>query len=176
MKNLKNYCLKDRKKVYHSNALERILLVFGGIAFPSMAIFVISMGSYDNEQELYKMIAILCGILLFDAWIFFTVYNTYILLDLSRGKLIVREFPGLSKKEFDIQDIKQIVISDGHQGAKEVFTIDIIGPIYTYQIHSWTWGRAGRTITETISIKRQRLELFASECNELIKQYNSVEH
>lgn len=169
MKNSKEYYSKDRIKVYHSNVLGRVILTWGGIAFPCMAIFLISIGSYDNEQELHKMITILCGLLLVDAWVFFSIYKTYILLDLRKGKLIVREFPGFTKKEFDLHDIRKIVISDGVYD-KELFTINIVGPIYTYQIHSWTFGRAGQTLTETLSMKRQRLEKFAEECNNMLNQ------
>mgnify|MGYP003297345870 CR=1 FL=1 len=168
MKNSKEYYSKDRIKVYHSNVLGRVILTWGGIAFPCMAIFLISIGSYDNEQELHKMITILCGLLLVDAWIFFSIYKTYILLDLRKGKLIVREFPGFSKKEFDIQDIQRIAISDGFRGDKGAFTIDVVGSTYTYQMHSWTLGRAGQTLTETLSMKRQRLEKFAEECNNIL--------
>ena len=170
MKNSKGYYSKDKIKVYHSNILERILVVWYSVAFPSMAIFVISMGTYDNEQELYKMIATLCGIVLLAVWMLFSAFGTYIFLDLRKRKLTVKEFPGFTKKEFDIRDIRKIVISDGVYGDKEVFTINIVGPIYTHQIHSWTLGRAGQTLTETLSMKRQRLEKFAEECNNMLNQ------
>ena len=175
MKISRKLYLKDKIKVYHSTLADRILLGFGGIAFPIMALFVIIMGGYENKEELYMMIATLCGILIFEVCIFYTVYNTYILLDLHQEKLIVRDYPGFSKKEFDLQNIRKIVISEDSY-SNETFVIEIVGPIYTHQIHSWTWGRAGQPITETKTMKRQRLEEFASKCNELIMEYNSVHH
>ena len=171
MKSSKNYYSKDRIRIFHSNIVERILVVWYSVAFPSMGIFVISMGAYDNEQERDKMLATLCGIVLLAVWMLFSTFGTYILLDLRKGKLTVKEFPGFTKKEFDIHDIRKIVILDGVY-AKEVFTINIVGPIYTHQIYSWTFGRAGRSLTETLSMKRQRLEGLALKCNHLIKEYN----
>lgn len=172
MKKSKKFCLEDRIIVYHSNIIGRIAITFACIGLTIMSIFALIMGWHNNIQEI-NWIVYMCGVLLFDVCIF-SVFKTYILLDLRRGLLVAREFPGFRKKEFNIKDIEKIIISDGYPDKnKESFTIDIVGPIYTYQIHSWTVGRAGQPLTETRSMKRQRLEEFAKCCNNRINEYKA---
>ncbi len=128
MASLKNG--SSNKVIIHQMTLiDRILGVWSGILFTILPI----MGLILDFEQVFVMIILLLVMIVYCVYMFFSVFKTYICLDIKNNKLIIRETPGFKKEELFLENIISIEVSDGVY-TKEFFTIDINILGYTKKI------------------------------------------
>ena len=123
-------------------------------------------------EEKVKALLILLVLLIFDVYIFFLVFKTYIRVDFSKNQLIIREFPGFTKKVINLSDISQMsVYASGSASSKyEFFTFSILHSGGNYRINSWSTGalRGFKLMFNNNRRQVKRLEKFCEKCNQYL--------
>ena len=123
-------------------------------------------------EEKVAALFILLALLAFDVYIFFLVFKTYIRVDFSTNQLIIREFPGFTKKVINLDDVRQISISPAciASSTQQYFTISILHSAGVYRINSWSKGAPLGFSLMFNNNRRQikRLEKFCEKCNQYL--------
>ena len=164
MKNLKNG-FSNRIIIYQMTLLDRVVGMWSALMFTALPIVGLLLG-FENK---IGIIILLFAMVVYCIFMWFSVFKTYICLDVKNSKLIIRETPGLKKEELSLDAVTDIKISDG-VNTKKLFTIDINMGGYVKQIKSWSTPPDSR-ISMFGGYKRQtkRLEKFCIKCNEYLK-------
>lgn len=159
---LKNkYLNKKRIIIYQRPLIERILTI-GQYLLILIPIVCLILG-YEHVIE---TIIILLVLIVYCIYINYIAFNTYICLDLVNNKLIIKEYPGIKKQEYNLDYIMNITISDAKYYNK-YFTIDINFKTFTKKIKSWSWSSRSSKMTlfGGYKIQTKRLKKFCEECN-----------
>ncbi len=159
---LKNKSMNKTKVIiYQMPLLERIMGIFSAIFLTLIPIACLILG-FERKLE---MIILLLVMIAYCAYMYFLVFKTYMCLDIKNKKLIIREFPGIKKRELSLENIKGIQISDDPQ-YKQSFTIDINYMGYTEKIISWSAHPTCRLALFGVYRRQtKRLKKFAKKCN-----------
>lgn len=153
-----NHCLNKKIKIYQMPLFERIMLIFSAGFMTSIPIAVLILGS---EVQL-EMVILLIAMSFFSVYMFFSVFMTYICVDITKGKVIIREFPGFRKQELPLAGLKEIKISTEQYN---IFTIDFDYGSYSKKINSWSTHPSCRlAMFNAYNRQRARLNKFISKC------------
>lgn len=167
-KGLKNKFLNNKIIIFQMTLMDRILGVWSGILFIALPIIGLILGF----EPVIEMIILLLVMIAYCVFMFYSVFKTYICLDIKNNKLVIREMPGFKKEELSLENVISIVVSDGVY-TKNFFTIDIKTPRYTKKISSWSTPPESR-ISMFGGYKRQtkRLKKFCTQCDKYLNQRN----
>lgn len=165
--------MHDMKKkiiIYQMPLFERIMAVFSAIVLSAIPIIGLILGF----ERIGGMIILLLAMIVYNVFIFFISFKTYICLDVKEKKLIIRENVGLKKEELFLDGITDMKVSEGTT-VKTLFTIDINYENYTKKIISWSAHPTCRLAMFSV-YKRQtkRLKKFTNKCNEYLKTNKNV--
>lgn len=165
MEKLKNGSL-NKTTLYQLPLGARIVYLCSAIGLTFLPIF----GIIVLDEKVVALL-ILIALLAFDIYIFFLVFKTYIRVDFDAGQLIVREFPGFTKKVISLDDVRQISISPSHiaSSKQQYFTISILHCGGVYRIDSWSTGTPGFKLMFNNNRRQiKRLEKFCEKCNQYL--------
>ena len=132
-KKLKNTAPEKKIRIYQMPVLERILGIFSAIVLTAIPISGLILGF----ERIGGMVILLLAMIVYDVFVFWISFKTYICLDLKENKLIIREDFGIKKEELFLDSITNIEVSDG-TNVKTLFTIDIHYGSHTKKIISWS--------------------------------------
>ena len=132
-KKLKNTAPEKKIRIYQMPVLERILGIFSAIVLTAIPISGLILGF----ERIGGMIILLSAAIVYDLFIVWISFKTYICLDVKENKLIIREDFGTKKDEMFLDSITGIEVSDGAT-VKRLFTIDIHYGRETKKIISWS--------------------------------------
>ena len=155
-------------KLYQFPLITRIANLFAAFWLSALPFVAFLKKGFSWQVFLFLLICIL-----FDVLIFFSVFKTYLCLDLGRNALILRERNGYKAKIFPLDQIKEIRFSDGvPEEYREFFTIDIVFTNgYVERIKSWSSPAANRImIFNMYARQKNRLLKFTQECNEILEK------
>lgn len=172
MKDAKKPYLRNKIKIYQIALPDRILAIFSTVFLIMLPILALTIPLYTNTKELLLCIILLLTMVLLAIGTYFMVFNTYLCLDIEKQKFVVKEMVDFSKKEFAIKDILRIEISEDILN-NGVFSINLVFSSHTQRIYSWSIGRGSLPIIENRKNQRNRLEIFAKECNDALNLYNN---
>ena len=167
MKNSKNGC-SSRIRIYQMPMLERALGCFTMMYEMFLAGGSIWLLIADEEIEALSMIAVCFGMIFVCVFMFFSVFKTYLCLDLKSGFFIIREFPGIKKQELELRNIRTIRLIDNPKMSNRFeISIDYAGFIVT--IRSWSEHPSCRlAMFNMYNRQTKRLKSFIDRCNQYI--------
>lgn len=167
---MKRFNNKNQIKIYQYPLAERILIVFSAISLPFLPISCMTMGMYDDFEELLMAIIVLVVLLVYAVFAWFLVFKTYICLDKDNNIFEIREFPGTKKEIFSLYGLVDVKVSnDSYSKSKTIFTFDLNYIGHTRKIKSWSIGQGSLPLLSGYRRQRKRLEKYVKECNEYIK-------
>lgn len=159
MKKSKNGYL-NKIIIYQLPLIDRILTIG-----QCLLILIPVIGLILGFERVIETIIILLVLIVYCIDINYAAFNTYICLDLVNNKLIIKEYPGIKKQEYNLDYIMNITISDGKY-YKKYFTIDINFKTFTKKIKSWSESRSSKmALFGGYKIQTKRLKKFCEECN-----------
>ncbi|MBQ7761532.1 MAG: hypothetical protein IJ400_05705 [Clostridia bacterium] len=163
-KNLKRQNLNKKIIIYQMPILERILGIFSALFLTAIPIVGLILG-FERKGA---MIILLLLMISYCVFMYFTIFKTYICLDVESNKLIVRESFGFKKEELSLDSLISITVSDGMQ-VKKLFTIDINFRNSTKKIISWSAHPTCRlAMFRVYERQTKRLKSFSDKCNEYL--------
>ena len=162
--NLKKHCLNKKIIIYQMPLFERIMGLISAIVLTSIPVSCLVIGVEKNA-----VVILLLAMLMYSIYIVFCAFKTYICLDVSNKKIIIREFPGIKKQELPLDNLKELKISDGTQ-YKDLFTIDINYVGYSKKINSWSTHPSCRLAMFNVYVRQtKRLKKFILKCEKHLK-------
>lgn len=160
---LKNKFSNNNKIViYQQPLVNRIILALSALVLTAIPIACLLMG-YEGILE---MVVCLLAMMAYCVLVYFSVFKTYICLDMESNTLIIREFPGYKQKVFSAYQLSSLTVSDGTpENNQHAYTLDLNFVGLTVKLNSWSVGYGAWL---TAGINRKRLEKFCEKCNQYL--------
>lgn len=163
--NLKKHCSNKKIIIYQMPLFERIMGLISAIVLTSIPVICLFIG----VEKTFAMVILLLVMLMYSIFMVFCAFKTYICLDVSNKKIIIREFPGIKKQELPLDNLKELKISDGTQ-YKNLFTIDINYVGYSKKINSWSTHPSCRlAMFNVYGRQTKRFKKFIIKCEKYLK-------
>lgn len=141
-----------------------------GLSLFSIAGLIISVIDYEREDFLMSLLVCLL-FAIYDVYIYFVVFKTYLRLDLNSNEFVIREFPGFNEQIIRVNHLKQITIENDVK--RSIFYIVIYSQGGVKKIDSWSMGTPGFKLLFNNNARQiQRLEEFFSQCNDYLTKSN----
>lgn len=163
---------KPKIIVYQMPLLERFLGAFSAIVLLAIPLAYLFIPLYENSKEFMLGIVIFAAVTAYCVLMYLCIFKTYICLDISGNKLVIREFLQ-AKKEIPLTDVASLTVSDDLM-RKGVFSLDINRIGYTQKILSWSTHPSYRlAMFRVYERQTKRLRRFVDKCNQYFAAQNS---
>ena len=171
--------MKKSKKISSNNitlyqlpTIARITAITSAIGLSALSILGLLLFDVNCEREEFFMsLALFFFICLYDVYIYFLVFKTYLRMDFISNVIVIREFPGFHQHLIKIDHTKEIRVENNEE--RHVFSIIVYSQGGIKRIDSWSMGTPGFKLLFNNNARQiRRLEEFCSKCNYHLSKSN----